>query len=366
MNASNWTGCTEYKETPLTQASKTLVYILIIVISIIGNSTVIYVVYRNIQERNMTNWFIANLAASDILVTFTGMPNMITELYMKHWIFGSFVCKMVVYLQSVAVACSVLTLLAVTGDRYLCVVSPLRRRPGIDQAKYIVVLIWIVSLSIMAPLIAAQRSKQFPDGNYYCIEEWASPFDPEQAPKDFTIILFSVMYVAPLLGMAALYLRICQTLWKRKAPGEHINQTEIQIQKSRKKVFQMLVTVTAVFAACWLPLWVFQFIMFFAPGAISCLRDIKAFYFVSLFLGHANSAINPFLYSFFNVSFRDGFKNVSRCVRTCMHLKPRNRVAPTSAAVITGHYTMKMTAHITNKTHSNASYNNPAFKKEDQ
>jgi hypothetical protein len=272
---------------------------------------------------------------------------------------------MVVYLQSVAVAGSVLTLLAVTGDRYLCVVSPLRRRPGIDQAKYIVVLIWIAGLSIMAPLISAQRAQLYPDGNYYCIEEWGAPFDALQAPKHFTVILFVVMYVSPLFGMAVLYLKICRTLWKRKAPGEHINQTEIQIQKSRKKVFQMLVTVTGVFAACWIPLWVFQFIMFFAPKAIPCLRDIKAFYFVSLFLGHANSAINPFLYSFFNVSFRNGFKNASRCLRTCLHMRPSARVVPTSAAVITGHYTLKVTAPPTNqKPSSNASYNNPAVNKE--
>lgn len=345
--------CQPYIETPYSQTFKTLVYILIISISIIGNSTVIYIVYKNHHERNMTNWFIANLAASDIFIAFTGMPNMITEVHVTYWMFGSFVCKMVVYFQSVAVAVSVLTLVAVTGDRYLCVLSPLRRRPGVDKAKYIVLFIWIVALSIMAPLISAQKVVNF-NGNDLCIEEWGAPFHKEQAPKHFTVVLFVIMYVVPLAGMAVLYFVICRTLWKRKAPGEQINQTEILIRRSRRKVISMLVTVTIVFAVCWLPLWVFQFIIFFAGHIIPCPRDIKAFYFVSLFLGHSNSAINPFLYSLFNKSFRNGFKNVSSWMRRSLCCKDNN-VAPSNLFVVTGHYTLRGTGQ--HKT-SNG-YHNP-------
>lgn len=348
-------GCEAYTETPYTQAFKTIVYILIISISIIGNSTVIYIVYKNYHERNMTNWFIANLAASDIFIALTGMPNMITEVYVTHWLFGSFVCKIVVYFQSVAVAVSVLTLVAVSGDRYLCVVSPLRRRPGVDKAKYIVVLIWVVSLSVMAPLISAQKAVEF-DGKSQCIEDWGAPFDKEQAPKHFTIVLFVVMYVIPLTGMAFLYLAICRSLWKRKAPGEQISQTEVLIQKSRRRVIVMLLVVTIVFSVCWLPLWVFQFIMFFAQKMIPCSRAINAFYFVSLFLAHSNSAINPFLYSLFNKSFRNGFKNVSSWIRCSLSCN-QNRIAPSSALVVTGHYTLRGTGQ--HKTLTNG-YNNHA------
>lgn len=350
------TSCEPFMETPYTQAFKTLVYILIISVSIIGNSIVIYIVYRNHQERNMTNWFIANLAASDIFIALTGMPNMITEQYVSYWMFGSFVCKMVVYFQSVAVAVSVLTLIAVTGDRYLCVLSPLSRRPGIDQAKYIVLIIWVIALSVMAPLVSAQKVVNF-DGNDACIEEWSEPFDKEAAPKHFTVILFVVMYVIPLTGMAILYFLICRTLWKRKAPGEQINQTEILIQKSRRRVVIMLVTVTIVFALCWLPLWVFQFISFFAGHIIPCRRELNAFYFVSLFLGHSNSAINPFLYSLFNKSFRNGFKNASKWLRRSVCCKDNN-VAPSSGFVVTGHYTIRAGTGRSNQKTSNG-YHNP-------
>ncbi|EDO49570.1 predicted protein, partial [Nematostella vectensis] len=280
-------------------------YVLIIVLSLVGNSTVIYVVLNH-RARSMTDTFVANLAASDILITFTGMPNMITEQYIRHWVFGPIVCKLVVYLQSVSVASSVLTLLAVTIDRFISIVFPLRGRIALSKAKYIVAVTWIISLSIMAPLIDAQKAKQFPDGMYYCIEEWQPPFNPLEAPKSFTVLLFVVMYVAPLLTMAVLYCAICRTLWKRTSPGARITRTETHLQRSRKRVLKMLLAVTLLFAVCWLPLWIFQFIMFFSPQTFPCFS--KPFYFVSLFLGHSNSAINPFLYSFFNANFREGFR----------------------------------------------------------
>ena len=97
-NASNNLICPRHQETVTTQTIKTLAYCLIILLSLAGNSVVIVTVWRNISMRSVTNLFIANLAASDLLITFLGMPNMITQLYLgRKWIFGEALCKLVVF-----------------------------------------------------------------------------------------------------------------------------------------------------------------------------------------------------------------------------------------------------------------------------
>lgn len=68
-------------------------YGLIILLALIGNIVVILVVARNKRMHTPTNYFIVNLAVSDILVT-----SMCTWVHLVHdvtegWVLGAFFCK---------------------------------------------------------------------------------------------------------------------------------------------------------------------------------------------------------------------------------------------------------------------------------
>ncbi|EDO44418.1 predicted protein, partial [Nematostella vectensis] len=278
-----------------------LAYATIIALSLVGNTVVIFTVCRNRHMKSVTNLFIANLAASDLLITFLGMPHQITELYTTEWMFGTVLCKLVVYLQSVSVGSSVLTLLAITKDRFVAIIFPFRPRMSFKTAKTIIMLIWSLSLGIMAPLIYATKVH-----NNQCTEDWTPAFDAKTAPRDYTVVLFVMLYAVPMLTMAVLYAIIVRKLWRRRRIGEVIPSASSKNEVSRKKVIKMLITVIMLFTFSWLPLHVFSFISFFAPFCPDTSNT--ALYFVSLFLGHGNSAANPYLYALFNQNYRDGFK----------------------------------------------------------
>lgn len=322
VNTNNYTGsntsailtCPRHQETVTTQAVKTLAYCLIILLSLAGNSVVILTVWRNISMRSVTNLFIANLAASDLLITFLGMPNMITQLYLGwKWIFGEALCKLVVFFQSVSVASSILTLLAITFDRFWAIIFPFKRRLSFLLARIILAVIWMASLLVMAPFLYAQRVTVGHDGDKTCIEDWAPLFNPVSAAKDYTLILFTTLYVFPLLTMIVLYSVIVSKLWRRQIPGFRSNRDERRTRILRQKVVKMLITVVSLFCICWLPLYVYQFISFFAREKLPCFDSSLTFYFTSLFLGHSNSAINPFLYALFHRKYRQGFKSACTC-----------------------------------------------------
>lgn len=311
----DFTNCPLHQETVTTQIVKTLAYSIIILLSLTGNSIVIITVWRNISMRSVTNVFIANLAASDLLITFLGMPNMITQLYLgRKWVFGEALCKIVVFSQSVSVASSILTLLAISFDRFWAIIFPFRTRLSFFAARFILAAIWVISLLVMAPFLYAQRVIVVREGYEVCIEDWGPAFNSISAPKDYTLVLFTTLYVFPLLTMLFMYSVIVSKLWRRQVPGFRSSRDELRTREMRQKVVKMLITVISLFCVCWLPLYVYQFIYFFvALDKKTCFDSSLSFYFTSLFLGHSNSAINPYLYALFHRKYRQGFKAACTC-----------------------------------------------------
>ncbi|XP_022797944.1 orexin receptor type 1-like [Stylophora pistillata] len=287
---ANPAACPEHYETTATQTIKTLVYCVIILFSLVGNSIVIFTVWRNNSMRSVTNLFIGNLAASDLLITFLGMPNMITQLYLgQKWIFGDAICKIVVFFQSIS--------------------DFLRSFLG----RFMLGVTWGTSLAVMAPFLYAQRVVVGPQGYERCIEDWAPAFNPQTAAKDYTLVLFVTLYVFPLLTMLFMYSFIVSKLWKRQIPGFRSSRDEIRTRTLTNKVVKMLITVITLFCVCWLPLHVYLFMVYFAYDKITCFDSSMSFYFTSLFLQHANSAINPYLYALFHQKYREGFKAAWTC-----------------------------------------------------
>ncbi|KAK2141123.1 hypothetical protein LSH36_1157g01010 [Paralvinella palmiformis] len=61
-----------------------IAYLIVFVLAVVNNSLVVTVIYRNPQMRTVTNYFLANLAVADIMVSFVVLPltllsNLFTE-----------------------------------------------------------------------------------------------------------------------------------------------------------------------------------------------------------------------------------------------------------------------------------------------
>ncbi|KAK7944699.1 hypothetical protein WMY93_000427 [Mugilogobius chulae] len=68
-------------------------------VGLVGNSLVIYVITKHRQMRTATNFYIANLAATDIIFLVCCVPFTATLYPLPGWIFGNFMCKFVAFLQ---------------------------------------------------------------------------------------------------------------------------------------------------------------------------------------------------------------------------------------------------------------------------
>lgn len=315
-------SCPEPNANKYVKGVKAAAYILVILLSLFGNVMVVRVVHKNRRMRTITNYLIINMALADLLTT---VFNMLPTLY---WIFrgldlwavggwiGETLCKLLNFAQSVSITVSVFTLCAIAFDRFFAIFRPLKRVITFRVAKGIIGASWMSSIVVAGPQLyvlttAAEK------GRGQCVEHWGAPFDEATAGRDYTIALFVLLYALPLAVIAFLYTVIMLKLWRRRAPGQELTLNQENKDRTNRKVLKMLVTVVIVFALSWLPLYVRMFVMFAESDRYVCGLPYEMD-FLTLYLGHANSAINPYIYVIFNENYRRGFKSVlSTRERSC-------------------------------------------------
>lgn len=85
---------------------------------------------------------------------------------------------------------------------------------------------------------------------------------------------------------------------RRHSPPSHTKSHSVS---DRKAIFT-LASIVLAFAACWVPYFVI-----FTLQPFHAVRVSPHFELTVLWLGYFNSAINPFLYAFYNTQFRNAF-----------------------------------------------------------
>lgn len=74
-------------------------YMLILMLSIVGNLLVITTLIQNRRMRTITNVFLLNLAFSDILLGVLCVPFTLVGTILRDFIFGEVLCKLIPFLQ---------------------------------------------------------------------------------------------------------------------------------------------------------------------------------------------------------------------------------------------------------------------------
>ena len=84
----------QIKHLPLWEACiKIIFYVLIIFGSLVGNLAVVIVVARNKKMRTTTNYYIVNLAVTDLMITLSCQWVHLVDDLTEGWVLGAFFCK---------------------------------------------------------------------------------------------------------------------------------------------------------------------------------------------------------------------------------------------------------------------------------
>lgn len=113
----------QFADVALLQTFKPLIipsYVLVVAVGVFGNYLLLYVICRSRKMHNVTNFFIGNLAFSDMLMCVTCVPFTLAYAFNpRGWVFGRSMCYVVFLIQPVTVYVSVFTLTAIAVDRWV-------------------------------------------------------------------------------------------------------------------------------------------------------------------------------------------------------------------------------------------------------
>ncbi|XP_002742045.1 QRFP-like peptide receptor [Saccoglossus kowalevskii] len=294
--------------------------IISMVLALVGNTLVIGVLMFSTRLWTDLNIFLINLSLADLTMAIFCMPFTFPTIMKGHWLFGKVMCPVVLSLQQVSICVSIYTLTAIGIDRYYAVLYPLKLRTTKNRAKYVVSLIWLVSMLLsMIPLITA-RSQSYDlndfvevpgDIVYFCFERV-----DHYSGMVYEISILILTYVVPLCVISFTYFRVGRRLWGRSLPGVADRARDLSQMKSKKKTIKMLVLIVVLFAGCWFPLHMFNIVnrivpdLYYEVATQDILRITQS---CCLFLAMSNSFMNPFIYGFLNGSFRKDLKNFVMC-----------------------------------------------------
>lgn len=302
------------------QAGLTCFGVFAFAVSLVGNCVVIHIVRTRRHMRGTTNILISNMSIADIMITFV-FPYLVKYYFVgAQWfggIMGTITCKLIHSLQMMSICCSVYTLLVISIDRFLAVMTPMKKLFTTNVTKWSVAFVWLGSIIFSIPLAVAATVVKF-QGQFMCIEAW----DVVGLSSHHYIIAFSCLtYVIPLIFISFAYGTSGYTLWGSTPPGQQNSITRRNnrsIIQSRRKATKMLITVVVLFALCWLPFQLRELIRAEAPDvskAIPLYVDLVLPWF-----GFFNSCINPIIYVVFSETFRREFQ------RTLFFWRPYSRL----------------------------------------
>ena len=295
----------------------TVLYSLTIPVALTGNVLLIFIVTKRPEARILTGFLFVNMAAADLLVTLIMMPVSMalpyTEMRWLPGILGHITCKVVSFSLHVSISASILSLILLSVDRFLAVFFPFQRFPSFRRAKVLTLVIWLSSMIIMTPAAVLWKIEKGEPEGMYCQAAFKDVFgDYEKGMKGFYTYVFLLLYLIPLFTISVSYILLSCKLWLRKFPGEQLVSRKFDKQRheATKKVVRMLVIVTAAFALCWLPTQTYHLILAFNNELHKSLPRYVSF--VCFWFGHANSAVNPWLYMLLTSKFRMTLRNVVR------------------------------------------------------
>ncbi|XP_042572920.1 somatostatin receptor type 5-like [Cyprinus carpio] len=280
-----------------------VIYLVVFIVGLTGNSLAIFVVLRYTKMKTVTNMYILNLAVADELYIL-GLPFLTTHNVLTYWPFGNFLCRILMWADSISQFTSTFCLTVMSIDRYMAVVHPIRstrwRRPSV--AKVINSMVWALSCLLTLPVIIYCDVQ--PELNT-CNLSWPEPRDVWST----AFILYTAIlgFFCPLLVICLCYLLI---VIKVKSAGARAGLSKRR--RSEKKVTRMVVIIVVVFALCWLPFFLLNIL-----NLISTLPEnglVTGIYFLTVIMTYVNSCANPLLYGFLSDNFKRSFKQV-----LCIH-----------------------------------------------
>ncbi|CAC21383.1 145R protein [Yaba-like disease virus] len=272
-------------------------YILLFIFGLIGNVLVIAVL---IVKRFMfvVDVYLFNIAMSDLMLVFS-FPFIIHN-DLNEWIFGEFMCKLVLGVYFVGFFSNMFFVTLISIDRYILVVNATKiKNKSISLSVLLSVAAWVCSVFLSMPAMVlyyvdnTDNLKQCIFNDYHENFSWSAFFN-------FEINIFGI--VIPLIILIYCYSKILYTLKNCK-------------NKNKTRSIKIILTVVLFTVVFWVPFNIVLFINSLQSVGlidIGCYHLKKIVYSIDIaeLISFVHCCVNPIIYAFVGKNFKKVFKNM--------------------------------------------------------
>ncbi|XP_062925406.1 chemokine XC receptor 1-like [Mobula hypostoma] len=279
-----------------------VLYSLIFIFTLIGNILVLWILIRYEKTKTITDIFILNLVASDLIFG-CSLPFWTVD-HTHGWIFGKAMCKIMSSIFFISYYSGILLLTLMTIDRYLVVVYPLFavRSRRLCYGVVACLVVWCISFLATIPEMIFSDVLVKWDESLAC--ESIYPMESEQMWQGMQCFQQNLLFfLIPFVVIVYCYSRILNTVVKCRA-------------RKKFKTVKVIFCIVTVFFVCWAPYNVVIFLLSLSDlnilTVVSCdVRShlIFAFY-ICRDIAYFHCCLNPFFYALVGTKFRKHLKKV--------------------------------------------------------
>ena len=178
-------------------------YSVVMATSIVGNSILVFVYFKNKSMKNTVNCCIMNMVFADLLVTLVYMPRMVARIvggleWLVEGTSGLILCKFVSISQEVLICVSILTVVIIAFERFFAVAFPLRVLISKKLSMGLLCATWLVSMGARCPMFYAVKTVHSPSGKLGCFWVHTLSFPTKEARKYYHTFMLITFYGLPL------------------------------------------------------------------------------------------------------------------------------------------------------------------------
>ena len=314
-SSGSWNCFTQLNSTAW-KIGGTVIYCLFITVSLAANSLIVMIVYKTPNLRKPINYFIANMASSDLLFPIFWTPRNLSRLHTNSFLIGGQLgqafCKLAPFFGDVSTYVSIQNLILIAVDRFGAVVFPLRS-PLIRSklCPFFILATWMFAIVFISPDLLAFELVEHPEGAW-CVRRWKKVFGESLSFAGFVLAYNILFTYIPVLLLVILYSIIFIKLKTQVHPGEQSTNNQQQRDRRNRNVLQMSIAIITVFVFCWLPYSINYLIWYWDTSThFSC--SFRQYLYFTLDMTNAYSAINPIICFMFSGNYRKALKRLIKC-----------------------------------------------------
>ncbi|KAM9458420.1 opsin-5-like isoform 1-T1 [Salvelinus alpinus] len=277
-----------------------IVYAVFGMCSLFSNSTLLYVSYKKKHLLKPAEFFIINLAISDMSLTLSLYPMAITSSIYHRWLFGKTVCLIYAFCGMLFGVCSLTTLTLLSMVCFVKVCYPLYgNRFNPVHGRLLIACAWAWALVFAcSPLAHWGEYGPEPYGTACCIDWRLSNLHP--VARSYTAALFVLCYIVPCCVIVASYTGILMTVRASHKAMEHHEARQTKMSNIQAVIVKLSVAVCIGFFAAWSPYAVVS--MWAVFGHMDNIPPLA--FAVPAMFAKSSTIYNPMIYLLLRPNFR--------------------------------------------------------------